>query len=210
MKKILAAGLVSALIFGGAIASEHEHEDIKEEVVEIGQKASKKLLKTLVSELKKAMQEGGPYKAVEVCSQKALKLTEKVAKEEGVEIKRTSFKYRNPKNAPDEYEKEALEYFEKALKEKGQLPKYYVQKVNENEYRYYMPLKVKAVCLTCHGDPKHMDKKLLEKIRALYPNDKAVGYKEGDFRGVIRVSITKEALEKHEKHEKEEKEEHHH
>jgi hypothetical protein len=199
MKKIVAVGLLSAVIFGGAIAD--QHEDVKEEVVEIGQKASKKLLKTLVGELKKAMKEGGPYKAVEVCSQKALKLTEKVAKEEGVKIKRTTFKYRNPKNAPDQYEKEALEFFEKSLKEKGTLPKYYVQKVNENEYRYYMPLKVKHVCLTCHGDPNHMDKKLLEKIKTLYPEDKATGYKEGDFRGVIRVSISKEALEKHEKEE---------
>ncbi len=201
MKKIVAVGLLSASLLVGAVA--HEAEDIKKEVIEIGQETSKKLLKTLVPELKKAMKEGGPLKAVEVCSKKALKLTEKVAKEEGVEIKRTSFKYRNPKNAPDKYEKEALEYFEKELKEKGELPKYYVQKINENEYRYYMPLKIKGVCLTCHGDPNHMDKKLLAKIKELYPNDKATGYKLGDFRGVIRVTVTKEAIEKHEKHHKE-------
>ncbi len=202
MKKVFIGLLASSLLVSG-FSIAHDKEGIKEEVVEIGQKASKKLLKTLVGELKKAMSEGGPYKAVEVCSKKALKLTEKVAKEEGVEIKRTTFKYRNPKNAPDKYEKEALEYFEKSLKEKGTLPKYYVQKVNENEYRYYTPLKVKHVCLTCHGNPDHMDKKLLEKIKTLYPNDKALGYKEGDFRGVIRVSITKESIEKHEKEEKE-------
>jgi len=201
MKKLLVAGFVSGLVFTGAIAD--SGKNVEKEVVEIGQKASKTLLKTLVGELKKAMKEGGPLKAVEVCSKKALKLTEEVSKKEGVQIKRTTFKYRNPKNAPDKYEKEALEYFEKSLKEKGQLPKYYVQKVSENEYRYYMPLKIKNICLTCHGDPAHMDKKLLEKINKLYPNDKAKGYKPGDFRGVIRVSITKEAIEKHEKEHKE-------
>ncbi len=201
MKKLLIAGFVSGLVFTGAIAD--SGKNVEKEVVEIGQKASKTLLKTLVSELKKAMKEGDPLKAVEICSKKALKLTEEVSKKEGVQIKRTTFKYRNPKNAPDKYEKEALEYFEKSLKEKGQLPKYYVQKVSENEYRYYMPLRIKGVCLTCHGDPAHMDKKLLEKINKLYPNDKAKGYKLGDFRGVIRVSITKEAIEKHEKEHKE-------
>ncbi len=201
MKKLLTAGLVSGLIFIGVMAD--NSKNVEKEVVEIGQKASKALLKTLVGELKKAMKEGGPLKAVEVCSKKALKLTEEVSKKEGVEIKRTTFKYRNPKNAPDKYEKEALEYFEKSLKEKGELPKYYVQKVNENEYRYYMPLKIKGICLTCHGDPAHMDKKLVGKINELYPNDKAKGYKLVDFRGVIRVSITKEAIEKHEKEHKE-------
>ncbi len=188
MKKIVISGILSAVLSVSVFAGETQ-----EKAVEIGQQASKKLLKTLVSELKKAMKEGGPYKAIDVCSQKALKLTEKVSEEEGVQIKRTTFKYRNPKNAPDKYEKEALEYFEKALKEKGKLPEYYLQKV-EGGYRYYMPLKVKHICLTCHGDPQKMDKKLLEKIRSIYRDDKATGYREGDFRGVIRVFIPEKKL----------------
>ncbi|WP_456464574.1 Tll0287-like domain-containing protein [Persephonella sp.] len=196
MKKLIIIVFTSATILTGAIAD--EAENTQKEIVEIGQKVSKKLLKTLVSELKKAMKEGGPLKAIEVCSKKALELTKKVSQQEGVEIKRTSFKYRNPKNAPDKYEKEALKYFENALKEKGKLPKYYVQTIDK-EYRYYMPLKIKDVCLTCHGDPKHMDEKVLNKIRELYPNDKATGYTLGDFRGVIRVSIPKSTIEKHEK-----------
>jgi hypothetical protein len=39
-----------------------------------------------------------------------------VAFEYPVNIKRTTFKYRNSKNAPDEFEKQALHYLEKKQK----------------------------------------------------------------------------------------------
>jgi hypothetical protein len=39
-----------------------------------------------------------------------------------------------------------------------------------------------------------MDKTLYEKIKKYYPNDKAVDYKEGDFRGVVRVYIPENVL----------------
>lgn len=70
----------------------------------------------------------------------------------------------------------------------GKNPKFFIQKL-EDGYRYYKPLKVKTICLTCHGETSLMDKKLLEKIKKLYPDDKAINYKEGDFRGVIRIYI---------------------
>ncbi len=182
--------LVIAVILSGFISSYAGQE---EKVVEIGETASKELLKTLKTELVKALSKS-PYEAIDVCHKKALILTHEVEKklDHGIKIKRTSFKYRNPKNKPDKYEQQALKYFEEMFK-KGKNPSYYIQKV-ENGYRYYKPLKVKAVCLTCHGDPKLMDKRLYEKIKKYYPNDKAVGYKEGDFRGVIRVFIPKDAL----------------
>ncbi len=186
MKKLFITGL-TILTVGFSQADETK------KVIEIGENVSKLLMKNLKSELMKALSKS-PYEAIDVCHKKALEITKKVEKEvdHGIKIKRTSLKYRNPKNAPDKYEKQALQFFEKMFKE-GKNAKYYVQKL-ENGYRYYKPLKVKAVCLTCHGDPNLMDRKLLEKIKKYYPQDKAVGYKEGDFRGVIRVYIPQNAL----------------
>ncbi len=231
MKKVvfsslIAGGLSVALL---SCAKPEKKEVVnpteKKRIVEIGEEVSMKLLKTLKGELVKALKKS-PKDAISVCSQKAIPLTKKIEEEvdHGIEIKRTSFKFRNPANAPDKYEKEALRYFEntfaqikqlenkikelrsstdidklkeadkleqqlKQLKEKA---KYYIQKVKENGktyYRYYKPLKIQPVCLTCHGDKLTMDKSVREEIKRIYPNDLATGYKVGDFRGVIRVSI---------------------
>ncbi len=198
------AGIVVAILSAGFLFGcgqpQYTNIDMPPKRVKVikdfGEDASKMLLKELKKELKTALKTKGPVGAVEVCSKKALEITEEVAEEIGdIKIKRTSFKYRNPKNKPDKYEAEALRFFEKTLKETGKLPPYYIQKV-DGEYRYYKPLKVQNVCLTCHGDPNHMDEKLLKKLKELYPQDRATGYKLGDFRGVIRVSIPEDVIKK--------------
>jgi hypothetical protein len=199
---ILTGGLISTVGFIGCAEKGDQSvapPDEEKKIVQIGEEVSQKLLATLKGELVKAMKEKGPTEAVKVCSQKALVLTKQVEEEvdHGIKIKRTSFKFRNPANAPDEYEKQALRYFEETYKKKKELPKYYIQKVQEDGktyYRYYKPLVVAPVCLTCHGDEKSMNKSVLDEIKRIYPNDLARGYKVGDFRGVIRVSIPEEAL----------------
>jgi hypothetical protein len=136
------------------------------------------------------MQEGGPVHAVDFCSLRAQPLTADVDRELGaLDIKRTTFQYRNPLNAPDELEAEALQYFEQAMAETGSVPADYVQFVHANEYRYYKSLVVQEGCLNCHGDPATFSPELTQVLNERYPNDKAVGYQEGDFRGVVRVSV---------------------
>jgi len=118
MRKVIAAAVVSGLlIFSISCATKKTSEippEKEKKIVQIGSSATKKLLKTLKGELIEALKRG-PLYAIDVCSKKALQLTEKVEKEigKGIDIKRTSLRYRNPKNAPDLYEREALEYFEK-------------------------------------------------------------------------------------------------
>ena len=202
MKKVLFISALAGIVILAGCKVKNEvnlKPTDKKKIVEIGELTANRLLMTLKGELVKTLKDD-PSKAIDVCSQKAIPLTKKVEEEvdHGIKIKRTSFKYRNPSNAPDTYEKEALKYFEENLKEKGSLPKYYIQKVKEEDgkvyYRYYKPLKVKAVCLTCHGEKKYIDENIYKKIKSIYPNDKAINYKVGDFRGVIRVSIPLEAL----------------
>lgn len=196
MKKLLLT-IGTITLVGCASQQAQISPEKQEKIREIGEASAMMLLKTLKGELMTAMQKDEPVGAVEVCSNKAMALTKQIENETSNQIKRTTFKYRNPNNAPDKYEAEALTYFEEALKKDGKLPPYYIQTVKENgkiTYRYYKPLKVEGLCLTCHGDKNLMDKQLVEKIDKLYPQDKAYGYKEGDFRGVVRVSIDGEKL----------------
>jgi diguanylate cyclase (GGDEF)-like protein len=77
----------------------------------------------------------------------------------------TSLKPINPKNSPDAFETEALKDFEASkTSEAYQLE----TKGDESVFRYIIPLPVKKSCLKCH---------------------EAQGYKVGDIRGGISVSI---------------------
>lgn len=166
-----------------------------EMIVTAGNQISKDLVKSLKSELQVAIKEGGLNMAIEVCNLKAIPLTRIIAKHadaKNINIKRTSNKFRNPINAPDKPESLALKHF-KELKASGKnLPEYFTQKITfdgETYYNYYKPMKMAAVCLTCHGDVSTIVPEVRNQIAELYPEDKAVDYKEGDFRGLIRIKF---------------------
>jgi cytochrome c len=49
---------------------------------------------------------------------------------------------------------------------------------------------MKPLCLNCHGEPgKQINEATFNAIKAKYPKDKAMGYKEGDFRGLWVVKV---------------------
>jgi len=77
----------------------------------------------------------------------------------------TSLKLINPENAPDEFERTALKEFEiKGTKESAK-----VEKINSSYlYRYIAPLYIEDSCLKCHSHQ---------------------GYKTGDVRGAISVTV---------------------
>jgi hypothetical protein len=110
-------------------------------------------------------------------------------------LKRTSFRYRNPDNAPDAAEEEALRFFEDAVVEGGSPPSHMVQRVSDDQYRYYQPLFVGEMCLSCHGDLGAMNPDVLQALTDRYPGDLAVGYQAGDFRGVLRVTVPAELVD---------------
>lgn len=175
--------------------TEEVDEEIVEEVRSIGQPVAKQLGSNLLEKVKEAMKEGGPTHAIEFCSTRALEFTDDVADDTGYDIKRTSTQIRNPENKPDKHEKEALRYFEQMMEEEGELPADYVQRVDDDEYRYYVALKVGEGCLTCHGDASEFSEDLQEALEESYPDDEATGYEEGDFRGVMRVSVPASEVE---------------
>ncbi len=143
--------------------------------------AAGELKKTLIGELKSKMNES-PAVAIEFCSKNALTITDNVAKKYGLNIKRVSEKNRNPKNAPDETDKKALAEFAKQIAQ-NKKPQEFVMV----EGRYYEPLMTNEMCAVCHGKEESLSAETKEKIKKLYPDDKAIGYGIGELRGAIVV-----------------------
>ena len=103
---------------------------------------------------------------------------------------RTSLKTRNPKNAPDAWEKRVLEEFD-AAKSKGadatKLEHFeVVEKNGVRTFRFMKAIPVAEPCLTCHGET--IKEPVKAKLAELYPNDRATGYKVGDIRGAFTLS----------------------
>jgi hypothetical protein len=195
VSSVRALFLVLAVAACGMGNEEAVSPEIEAMVLDMGGPASEALLGTLVTRLTGAMQQGGPVSAIEFCSTSAIELTSGVANQMGLDLKRTSMKYRNSANAPDEDETEALRYYETVLAETGELPGPWVQKASRDEYRFYRPLTVAPPCLGCHGTSAEIDPAVQAILDERYPADLATDYSVGDFRGVIRVSIPAERLE---------------
>jgi len=168
-------------------------KDVKlQEVKQLGKKSSQLLLKTLGKNMKSRMQNGGVMNALDFCSNEAYSLTEKVNRElpDGVSVKRVSVKYRSPANKPSASELAILETFENMKKQNIILPSHLIEQVDSHTYKYYKPLTIsKKVCLKCHGVVKNIE--LKHEISNRYPLDSAMGYKMGDLRGVVIVTIKK-------------------
>ena len=102
-----------------------------------------------------------------------------------------SLKNRNPKAVPDAWERTALEEFDRrvAAGESGAgLEKAEVVQVDGKPwYRYVKALPTQPLCLGCHGDASTLSPAVQSKIKALYPDDHAVGYRQGEIRGAVTL-----------------------
>ncbi|MFQ5957093.1 MAG: DUF3365 domain-containing protein [Candidatus Brocadiales bacterium] len=114
----------------------------------------------------------------------------------GIKIKQTSLRLRNSANAPNEWERNALEMFEAPSYPKGIPHAEIVKKDGEEAYCYIKPIYISKACLPCHGKKEKIDKDILKYIEDRYPDDSAFCYKEGELRGglSITISITEQTL----------------
>ena len=163
------------------------------EVIQIGKAVAGELMAALKKALTQAMQEGGPAAAVQVCKVEAPLLAERIsATHPEVEVRRTSLKFRNPKNRPDSVDERVLEELSRSKDSGDSLPEFSIRKVTsggETTYRFYQPILVSGFCLNCHGRTNAMPAEVTDVLRREYPEDQAVGYLTGDLRGVILVKI---------------------
>ena len=165
------------------------------EIRSLGDTAINRLAFTLVNEINTAVSKGGYESAVEIAHLKSLPMTgDRVTGLPRIKtIKRTSLRLRNPANAPDAADQLALERVLKELASDFGPSKILIQKIEAPgagpEWRVYRPLGAASVCLKCHGDPAEQSPALRAKLNSLYPVDQATGYRIGEWRGLLRVTV---------------------
>lgn len=172
------AGLLAAAALAAA-PPPAEEQRARDAIRGLGQ-----LLQQLLGE---ELKRGGFEGAVRMCSEKAQLVTEEFGREKGLEIRRVSSRYRNPKNRPDEFEARVL-----AAWAKSGTPATHIEKVKEGGkdwLRLMEPIRLQAMCVNCHGAPAQLTDEVKALLAERYPRDHATGFKPGDLRGAFSVVV---------------------
>lgn len=144
---------------------------------------------TLGKHLMGAIQKEGTLAALEFCSLKAYSLTDSMATHHNAKIRRVSDKPRNINNQANAIELQHIASFKKQLTDGVVIEPIISQQGNAVDF--YYPIVTNTMCLQCHGDKqKELNPLTLNKINELYPNDKALDYKENEVRGIWSISFT--------------------
>ena len=116
----------------------------------------------------------GPDEAIGVCAEVAPRLAAQASTPDA-KVGRTSSRLRNPANAAPKW----LDF--------AAVTGPRVFDLDDGRFGYAEPIVTQALCTTCHG--KDVAPSILERLRARYPNDAAMGYGVGDVRGAFWVEL---------------------
>lgn len=144
--------------------------------------------KNLLSALSAKLAEGGPVAAVAACQSIAPSLTASIGAARGVDLGRTSFRLRNPQNAPRPW---AAALVQAAAGKKAVAESIHYLDLGDR-VGILRPIPVGAPCVACHGDAASFSPELKTTLAAAYPKDEAVGFSEGDLRGFFWAEVKKQ------------------
>lgn len=145
----------------------------------------------LQSELKAAMENGGPIEAIAVCKERAPAIAAELSESSGWEVGRVSLKRRNATlGTPDAWETQVLESFETRLANGQPVDTLSQAEVVEDDqgraFRFMKAIPTQQLCLACHGET--ISEPVAQALDAHYPDDRARGFKVGDIRGAFTLS----------------------
>ena len=168
---------------------EHLKDDLSpiEKGIGFAMQTQRVLASNLISEINA----NGTVGAISFCSEKAYPLTDSMALALNVKLKRVSDKPRNTKNKAN---KKEADYISKSkdILAKGEEIKPEMTEVNGKLVGYY-PIITNQICMQCHGNQKtDVMQETLTQLEKLYPDDKGMGYKINELRGIWVVEMDKE------------------
>lgn len=148
---------------------------------------------TISTALVDAMEKGGVKYAAQFCNVAAYPIVDSLSRLNGARIRRVSDKPRNPKDAMDKEELKVFSFFKEKIKQPDAELLPVVMQTNDSTVSYYSPIKISMpTCLKCHGEVgKEVKNEDYATLKKLYPDDNAVGYKQGELRGMFSIRFEK-------------------
>lgn len=157
----------------------------------LARQAAGTLGQQLLGALTAALERGGPGAAIGFCADSAQVWSAR-HQAEGVTVRRTSLRIRNPANRADLVERRILTYLAEQHAA-GTLPPEYHEVIADSAGTSWLhlarPVVVQPPCLTCHGDPGGFGAEVRRILAERYPADSATGYLAGDLRGMVSVRM---------------------
>lgn len=138
------------------------------------------LFARLSGRLQEVMRAQGPAAALEVCHAEAPGFARAVGEAHGLRIGRTSWKLRNPGNAPPAWARAAVD---------ARLAEPSFQATPGGGLLALFPIRLAEGCLRCHGEEVSLSPEVRAALRSHYPADEATGFKAGDLRGWFWVEV---------------------
>ncbi|RMG16525.1 MAG: DUF3365 domain-containing protein [Planctomycetota bacterium] len=134
----------------------------------------------LKARLKQAIDAGGFARGIEECKLAAPEVAAAVGREEGARVGRTSFRLRNPQNAPPEWAADAVrrQVSEPLFLDAPGAPR-----------RALLPIRLEPLCVACHGPADGLAPEVRAALDERYPEDQATGFSPGDLRGYFWVEL---------------------
>ena len=147
--------------------------------------AAKKLGSGLKKELQRALANGEPADALQVCATRAQPITAEVRGKTDVTVGRSSLRLRNPKNKAPAWVQAWLD----AQGERKAAGVEGIARIDDTPggkvARFLAPITIEGPCLNCHGAPDSLAPPVRDTLAERYPDDAATGYAPGDLRGAL-------------------------
>src|SRR5512138_1814931 len=155
--------------------------------VERGDAAASMLRDRFLKRVGAMLAQGGPMAALSVCPTESPRIAKEVAEAQKVEMGRTSFRLRNPANAPRPW---AARYVAGAAGKKADELAPAVFDLGDR-IGLLRPIVATNACVRCHGPADGIPADVKAELAKKYPKDQGVGFATGDLRGFIWVEVKK-------------------
>ena len=142
---------------------------------------------SLLRQLHARLDTGGPAGAFEACHIEATDLTRRLGRYEGIAAGFTSDRLRNPTNKPKGWAAGLVA--EHAGRRARDVDGFAVDL--GNRIGVLRPMFEQAICTSCHGPVDRVTPAVQRLITERYPNDRAIGFAEGEIRGWFWVEMPK-------------------
>ncbi|HEX6974283.1 MAG TPA: DUF3365 domain-containing protein [Vicinamibacterales bacterium] len=168
-----------------AIVQLSEAPEALRATIDTAEQVFTEIRKAHVTEITRALANGGPGGAIGVCHQSSAAVIERVKREKGFEVGRTSDRLRNPTNLPRPWMTATIAKYAGARA--ASVEGFYVDL--GDRIGVMRPIAEESVCGGCHGPADRLEPRVRQELRERYPADRATGFKTGEIRGWLWAEV---------------------